>query len=63
MDNAYFSSVQKFVFVEVYYVIYNIFKVLIHTQERKILIQKTYKNFNVAGLGPAPPGNQAGSVF
>ena len=31
-------------------VVFNIFKVLFHTQERNIFIQKTYKIFNVAGL-------------
>ena len=40
----------------------NIFKVLFHTQERKILIQKTYKNLNAAGLEPAPPGNRPGAL-
>ena len=29
---------------------------------RKILIWKTYKNLNVAGLEPAPPGNRPGAL-
>ena len=57
-----FLNKQNVFFYENLFIFLNIFKVLFHTWVRKILIQKTYKIFNVAVLELVSPGNRPGAL-